>query len=195
MMVRYERAILFAGHGIDRPGRPAARFPARIEQLAVDVIGRRVVALGEAHEGSILGIASGAQGAEILFLEVCRDLGLDTRMVLPAAPEAFVAAAVAGLPDGDWEERFWLLWNGHGEDEREVIKPSQGNPMSACRTHMLKTAAALGKATTLIAYWDGAPGDDSDGTADFVTMARTSGAIVDHLDAAHLLRVAVVQGL
>lgn len=191
----YQRAVLFAGHGIDRPGRPSPRFPARMEQLAVDVIGGRVVALSEQHEGAIVGIASGAEGADILFLEVCRDLGLDTRMILPEPPESFVARSVAGLPQGDWEERFWFLWNGHGEDEREVLKPAKGAAANACRKRMLKQAKEIGETVTLIAYWDGTPGDGTDDTAEFVRIVEAAGGTVDHLDAAHLLRMSQEQGL
>lgn len=184
----YSLALIFTGHMVDLPDRPTPRFPPKLESVAADVIRLRVGALSEAHAGSLVGISSGARGGDILFLETCHDLGLDTRLVLPEPPEAFVEHSVAGVPSSDWTDRFEALWRAHAEDERLIVKPSKGGTLyEAANAAQLDLARALGAEFRLLAFWDGATGDGPGGTESFVRLVESAGGAFDHIDAAQLL--------
>lgn len=184
----YQLALVFTGHMVDLPGRAVPRFPPKLESVTADVIRLRVGALSETHSGSLVGISSGARGGDILFLETCHDLGLDTRLVLPEAPEAFVEHSVAGVPASDWADRFEALWRAHAEHERLVITPGKGaNPYEAANAAELDLARALGAEFRLLAFWDGSKGDGPGGTESFVKMVETAGGAVDAIDAGELL--------
>lgn len=184
----YRLALMFSGHMVDLPDRPQPRFPPKLESVAADVIRLRVGALSDVHAGSLVGISSGARGSDILFLETCHDLGLDTRLVLPEPPEAFVAHSVAGVPSGDWADRFEALWRAHAEDERSVVAPAKGtNPYEAANAAEFELARSLGAAVSLLAFWDGQNGDGPGGTESFVKRVETAGGAVDVIDAAELL--------
>ncbi len=185
----YRLAVLFTGHMIDLPGRPVARFPANLESVTADVIRLRISALSEASGGSLVGIAQGARGGDILFLENCHDLGLDTRMLLPEPPEAFVAHSVEGVPGSDWADRFEALWRSHAGSERGVLAPTKSaNIYEAANTAQLDLAKSLGAEVRLLAFWDGKGGDGPGGTESFVRLVEQAGGAFDHIDAAELLQ-------
>lgn len=185
----YGLALIFTGHMVDLPGRATPRFPAKLESVAADVIRLRVGALSEAHGGSLVGIASGARGGDILFLETCHDLGLDTRMVLPEPPEVFVEHSVAGVPTGDWVDRFEALWRAHPESERSIVtSPPGANIYETVNRSQHELARTLGKEVRLLAFWNGSDGDGPGGTASFVRLVKRAGGALDQIDAAELLR-------
>lgn len=185
----YRLAVLFTGHMIDLPGRPAPRFPANLESVAADVIRLRISALSEASGGSLVGIAQGARGGDIVFLENCHDLGLDTRMLLPEPPEVFAEHSVAGVPGSDWVDRFEALWRSHAESERGVLAPAEGaNIYEATNSAQLDLAKSLSAMVRLLAFWDGKGGDGPGGTESFVRLVAQAGGAFDHIDAAELLQ-------
>jgi hypothetical protein len=108
---RPDRVILFTGHMVDAPDRDPSRmrFPrtAEAEARARALIEQGVK--GEiAKGGSIVGIAGGACGSDILFHEVCSTLLVETRLFLPLPPAKFQVASVQrGGPD--WVERYEKL--------------------------------------------------------------------------------------
>lgn len=93
-----DRVILFTGHMIDTPERrgETARFPptARAEETARRLIEGAVRAEIENGEGATVGIAGGASGGDILFHEVCRDLGVETELFLALPRETFQVTSV-----------------------------------------------------------------------------------------------------
>lgn len=185
----YRMALIFTGHMIDLPGRTVPRFPPKLESVAADVIRLRVGALSETSAGSLVGIAQGARGGDILFLETCHDLGLDTRMVLPEPPSAFVEHSVAGVPESDWVDRFNAVWRSHAESERTVLAPLKGaNIYEAANRALLDLARSLGAEVRLLAFWDGKSGDGPGGTESLVRMVENAGGAFDHIDAAELLK-------
>ena len=184
----FETALLFTGHMIDLPGRGNPRFPQAMENVVADVIKQHAGFISERMEGSVIGVASGARGGDILFLETVRDLGLETRMVLPCEPAAFVTASVAGVPEGDWVDRFYALWNAHASNEREIVAiPAGANPYEAANRRMLDLGRSAARQQLLMVYWDGQAGDGPGGTASFIELVRAGGGAVDHIDAAFLL--------
>lgn len=104
-----DRVILFTGHMIDKPGRQKPRFPGtrKAEEIARGMIDKAVRAEAAAG-GTLLGIAGGACGADILFHETCRDAGVPTALLLALPKDKFQVTSVQhGGPD--WVERYQSL--------------------------------------------------------------------------------------
>lgn len=98
--LRIPPVLVFTGHMVDRPERSAARFPAAIEAGVREAIRSRLAAL---QPLAVYG--SAACGADLLCLEVARELGAETHIVLPFPPAAFRRASV-DFAGGDWGDRF-----------------------------------------------------------------------------------------
>ena len=106
------RVILFTGHMVDAPGtaRERLRFPptagaeARARALIIDAVQKEL----PGHEGSTLGIAGGACGGDILFHEVCQQLGVETELCLALPESKFQVTSVQRGGPG-WVERYRAL--------------------------------------------------------------------------------------
>jgi hypothetical protein len=182
--------ILFTGHQIDTPGRKDPRFPAEKESIARAAI-RAAVAKEIQEYGSAVGMAGAASGGDILFHEVCEELGVTTRLLLALPPEAYVTESVA--PAGpDWVRRFYALrarfpaapilartqdppgWMGH-RDDYSIWKRNN-------LWLLFEALAAGSKNMTLIALWNGKAGDGPGGTAHMIQIAKSRGAETRVLD-------------
>ena len=192
------QAIVFTGHMVDAPDREKPRFPAAAESKAREIIIEAVRERLQAYPGSALGIAGGASGGDILFHEVCKELGVPTRVLLTLPEHLFEARSVA--PSGaPWASRFHtLIANHRGKNEVQVLASTEALPgwmhPAQCydvwqRTNvwLLEEAIAAGMETlTLLALWNQESGL-SGGTQDFVNMATERGIAVKVLDAKNLL--------
>ncbi|MGE3511407.1 MAG: tetratricopeptide repeat-containing protein [Vicinamibacterales bacterium] len=183
------RTLLFTGHQVDAPGRQTPRFPADREGQARQAI-RDAIQRELDTDGSAVGLAGAASGGDILFHEVCAELGVPTTVYLALPPEQYVKESVAPA-GGDWIRRFWTLVEQHPvapvlADSTEL--PGwlhHRQPYSIWQRNNLWTlneALAVGaRHVTVIALWNGKPGDGPGGTADMIDIARTRGARVDIL--------------
>jgi len=188
---KQERILLFTGHMIDKPGRPEPRFPADKEKVARQAIRE---AIGEecAIAPVAYGIAGGASGGDILFHEICAELGILTRLYLALPREKYIVASVqSGGPK--WVERFNQLLGKHPEtrvlSETEdlpswlVEKEDDYNIWQRNSLWLLHNALAeQEQAVTLIALWNGKSGDGPGGTAHLVDQAGKRGSKVVILD-------------
>ncbi len=191
---RPPRVVLFTGHMIDAPGRKARRFPPDREATAREAI-RSALAAELALTGSIeIGIAGGANGGDLLFHEVCAELGVATRLYLTLPPSQFVVESVQQAGP-DWVERFRRACERL--PQRELARTKElpgwlaGKPRydiwQRSNLWMLHAALALGRdQVTLIALWDGEKGDGPGGTEHMVAKARARGAKVVILDTQEL---------
>jgi hypothetical protein len=106
------RVVLFTGHMVDAADRPKekARFPrtpqaeARARAMIKEAVEREL----KGHEGSFLGIAGAACGSDILFHEVCADLGAESAVYLLLPQEKFEAKSVQH-GGADWVNRYRSL--------------------------------------------------------------------------------------
>lgn len=166
-------SLLFTGHMIDLPQREKPRFPPAIESAARTAIAAEI-AKTEATDGA-RGFGSGARGGDILFHEECRRRGIQTDIVLPFAPAEFIRTSVAGAEGGNWEARFWDLWNRTTDEHRAVLElPVTDQSFAECNSQLLQRARQYGQAH-LIALWDGQGGDGPGGTADMIAKLEKSG--------------------
>jgi hypothetical protein len=196
-----KRVLLFTGHMVDAPGRERPRFPADMERVAREKIREAVVSEMEMGAGVASGYAGGASGGDILFHEVCEELGIQTRLYLGIPPQEYVVKSV--LKAGpEWVGRFWRLHEeraAQGQvrvlsaaagvtDSREHLpawlreKPDYG---IWTRTNLWMLFNALDEAcdpksddpnTSLVALWDGRAGDGPGGTGDLVDKFERLGA-------------------
>lgn len=91
---------VFSGHRLDRPGAPAARFPAD----RIDRVRAALERFAKAHAGG-LSYSSAASGGDILFIEAMLARGTQAHIVLPVPPEQFVEESVRDA-GSHWTERF-----------------------------------------------------------------------------------------
>jgi hypothetical protein len=176
----FAHAVLFTGHMIDAANRKVPRFPARAEAAARAAI-RNSVTLLSAQERSTVGVAGGASGGDILFHEVCAELGVATRLRLALPAAEFIEQSVE--PAGkDWVQRFHLLVERLGPENVRVMSERDGllegsteNIWQRANLWMVEEALRLAPERTLLALWDGRGGDGPGGTEHLVTVASHYG--------------------
>lgn len=180
--------IVFSGHRIDTPGRPKPRFPAASEPAAAEMIDDALQAeIERIGSASVQGIASGANGGDILFLEACAAHGIPATICLALPKDEFVAASVADGGD-DWVERFGRLYEQMPVQVLEHDEASSMNVYQQTNLRMLEHALSEdGAGVTVMVLWDGGAGDGAGGTMDMVQRADKAGARVIHLDTNTLL--------
>ncbi|EDY21872.1 hypothetical protein CfE428DRAFT_1118 [Chthoniobacter flavus Ellin428] len=168
--------IAFVGHRLDPPNRLAPRFP---EALAPAIKERIREAVWRAQAG--FGYSAAANGADILFLEVMQEAGLETYVHLPLPEEEFIRQSV-DRPDGDeWLARYRAVT----ANATEFICEEHAGSLAFAYGNLLLFGAAcqharqLGSDVQLLAVWDGLPGDGAGGTADYVRMVRDTGRPVE----------------
>ena len=185
-------SILFTGHMIDTPGRKEPRFPASKENEVRQWIKAKVIEeknkIGDSYV--LQGIAGGACGGDILFLEICEELGIPAQMYLALPREQFLVESVA-FAGNDWVERFDNLFK---KLPHKVLSESKELPKWLqkkadyniwTRNNLWELNSALvngGLHMSLIALWDGKGGDGPGGTSDMVKEARQRGAKVVMID-------------
>jgi hypothetical protein len=177
----FAQSVLFTGHMIDAPDRKVARFPPRAEGAARAAIRESVLQLREWGGTPIVGVASGASGGDLLFHEVCAELGVATRLRLALPVEDFIATSVA--PAGErWVQRFLTLVKQLGPENVRVMSENDGRKYEAtedvwsrANLWMVEDAVALAPQRTLLALWDGKDGDGPGGTEHLVRVAPSHG--------------------
>jgi hypothetical protein len=180
--------IVSTGHRVDAEGRERPRFPRgrEHERVAREAISKAIAREVEGAAGKVEAIAGLASGNDILFHEVCGELGI-ARTAGQALPEGeFVRRSVQDSGT-EWVDRFRKL--------RDVLKPEVLTESAAppswvsgadehyvfqrCNMWLLEKAYAKKQAdVTLIALWNGQGGDGPGGTADMIALARKRGAKV-----------------
>ncbi|MFT3795049.1 hypothetical protein [Flavobacterium sp.] len=166
--------ILFTGHMIDRADRKEPRFPAD-KEMGVRRAIFTTLAKEQLSSPALKGIAGGACGGDMLFHEVCLELGIPSEIYLAFEPEEFKKHSVS-FAGPDWEERFDRLIDRlpfHVLPTRN----SQDNVWAATNRWMLDTALDIGsQQTTLMALWDEKKADGPGGTQDMIDTAKNKGA-------------------
>jgi len=180
--------LLFTGHMIDKADRPVPRFPASKENDVRNMIREKITEVqNKLKPGfTITGISGGACGGDILFHEVCKELGIKTQMFLAMPQKDFIVASVAFAGAG-WIGRFEALAEDKGirkfelYSKGELPKWLQKKPGYNIwkRNNIWEFNSAMvngGANMSLIALWDGKGGDGAGGTEDMVNVAKANGA-------------------
>jgi tetratricopeptide (TPR) repeat protein len=178
--------LLFTGHRIDSKTRAKPRFPRskEAEAAARKAIKEAVEIEVKRVGGPVIAIAGSASGGDILFHEVCIELGIASTLYLAIPRDEYVKESVQEA-GADWVNRFDQLRKRL--PQREMCKTIElpkwlqtkldYNIWKRNNLWSLYNAMALGSQyVTLIALWDGATGDGPGGTEDMVTRAEERGA-------------------
>lgn len=192
-----ERVLLFTGHMIDQPDRAQPRFPATCVPTIREAIREAVKReIDRANGGAILGLAGGASGSDLLFHEVCEELGVKTELYLALPPNVYRTQSVD--PAGrEWIERFDHLLEripeppvlSRAEQPPAWLISRQGYAAWQRANLWLLSEALIKGARNLqvIAVWDGEAGDGPGGTEHLFRIARDNGAGTVHLNTNELL--------
>jgi hypothetical protein len=187
---RITHTLLFTGHMIDKPGRKDPRFPPEKEEAVYRAIKAIVQQEKNDIEHTLQGIAGGACGGDILFHEVCRDLGIATEIGLALPHDQFIAQSVQ-FAGPKWVDRFNRLYellphpvlSQTPELPRWLKRKKQYSLWERNNLWLLNTALVNGGMhLTLIALWDRKGGDGPGGTEHMVKEAQARGAKVIVID-------------
>jgi tetratricopeptide (TPR) repeat protein len=191
------RVLLFTGHMIDAPKREKPRFPPDKEDVARQAIRKAIETERERPGGVAFGIAGGASGGDVLFHEICAELGIPTRLFLALPKDPYIEESVAPA-EGNWVERFDRLTE---KLPMRVLAESKDLPpwlaekpdyniWQRNNLWMLHNALAEGgENVTLIALWNGQEGDGPGGTGDLVQRVKKRQARAVILDTKKLFGV------
>lgn len=189
--------LAFAGHRLDASGRKPERFPARAEAQARAMIHHKIVELKTQVSGNVIGYAGCASGGDILFHEVCEELGVPTEVFLAGPRAPYLEASVQ---DGgaDWVRRFDVIQLRHAGRINQLT-PDLDLPRWLRSVEdfgiwqhnnlwLLHSALAHGaEKVVLIALWNGMRGGGPGGTEHMVTEVKRLGGRCEVLDAKLLL--------
>lgn len=186
-MYPQKHTILFTGHMIDKPGRPAPRFPASEESMAKETILEKLEQIIRNDPKSFSGIAGGACGGDILFHESAAELHITTEMFLLFPKEQFIQESVS-FAGRNWVDRFHALSNQlpvHLLPTTDAF-PGDTNEFSIWERSnrwMLHHALQNGGAyMSLLALWNGKTGDGTGGTAHMANSVKQVGGNVIIID-------------
>ena len=187
------RVLLFTGHMLDASDRQVSRFPrtpaaeAAARQMILESINKEC----QLGAGRIVGVAGGACGGDILFHELCEQLGIETRLLL-ALPEGKFCAASVQHGGSDWVERYNRLVRpgvaacaGRRQDTAALASPKADYEHLVAQ--QLVDAVQCARARREESDADRAVGrraaDGPGGTAHLVKLVTTYGHKVDRLPA------------
>jgi hypothetical protein len=152
----------FAGHrNLTDPAATSAAI-----RSAVDGFRSRV-------EGIVVGRASAADGADLLFLEACRAAGLACSVVLPFPEERFREDFA---DDDRWARAKELI------DAAASVEIAPGHE-KAPEAYHLASREIIDVADAMLFVWDGMPARGIGGTAETVADARERGMPFQIIDA------------
>ena len=180
-LLRIPPVVIFSGHMIDRADRPIPRFPAGIEGAVRDLLHQRLTALGP-----VATYGSAACGSDILCLEVAREMGSETHIILPFPPAAFRGTSV-DFAGGDWGDRFERALEGADSVTVTSDHYARGSAATFDYANLILTGMGRLRAQTLetplraIAVRD--PDDPSTpgGTTSNLSLWRAGGINVDEI--------------
>lgn len=180
--------LLFTGHRVDAPGRTPPRFPIEKEAAAKAAIKAKVQSLIAANPKSWKAITAAANGGDILFLEVCQELGIPAAIYLIIPKDDFAAASVVS-PTADWVSRF----NTQLRRPDVVVREYQSSKTLPRwlgdrpdytvweRANLWMFYNAVTQSTgdvALVALWNGEGGDGPGGTRHMFELAQSRGAAI-----------------
>lgn len=174
--IRKPRIAVFAGHRIDRPGRPSPRFPESISGKVKSRVKKRLIELRPD-----IGIASAADGADIIFHECLNEMGRISHVILPAPMHHF-ASKLKFSGGKRWADRFWkVIDSAH---QIEVSSSSRfdceaDGSYQLAADYLIECSLDAGREldgeVLPLVVWDEQPSSNPGGTGYIVTKFRQLG--------------------
>jgi hypothetical protein len=174
--------VALSGRRVDAVGETHPRFPLE----CVPMVRERIREVLKRTRARVL-VCSAAGGADLLAMEVARELGLSVRVILPAPRRKFRKTSVVDRP-GDWGEVFDRQmdlaeqegaihrmkpvttsdYDGYLKALKVILDQAAG---CANLTRKGEAAGVPGRVTALV-VWDGQSRGEQDVTAAFLQQAR-----------------------
>jgi hypothetical protein len=177
----WDRVVLFTGHRIDAENRTTPRFPHAMEPVARTAIRQALEERQKRAQGDLLGVSGGANGGDLLFLEVCEELEITSELALALPADQYTKASVDS-EDAAWTARFYKQLQRHATVPILASTPElpawlafkKGYDIWQRNNLWLLSRALSHRAAhrTFLALWDGEPGDAPGGTEHMVSLAR-----------------------
>jgi class 3 adenylate cyclase/tetratricopeptide (TPR) repeat protein len=181
--IKIPPVMVFTGHMIDAPGRDEPRFPQHMAEEVRRQIRSKIEKLRPAAA-----YGSAACGADILCLEVVKELGGELHIVLPFPAEQFRLESVEFCGQEDWGNRFQRLL----DDASEVMVIGEKPPPSGVSAfeyaNLVMTGLARLRSQVLdtnlhgLAIWDGSIAGDVGGTSSVVDMWLRHGVATEQVN-------------
>lgn len=184
------RSFLFSGYMIDFPGKEKRTFPAdKEDEMRSDL--RKILSRLKPAPYDRAFLAGLSAGSEIIFAEVCAELGLEVKAFLPLSESAYVRNFVS--PAGEaWVDRFYKIRNHPLVDaihQVEHVGPPKDGDDPYERNNRWALYAALGRVgmrnVRLIAVWTETGGEPRDRDAKLVRhmieLTRDMGGAVEFI--------------
>ena len=178
--------LVYTGNMIDAPGRPAPRFPAALEPAVREALHASIAAIRP-----VAAYGSAACGADLLCLELVREMGGETHVVLPFPAPEFRQASV-DFAGGDWGTRFERALAA--ADSVTVASDHRASGSSATfeYSNLVVTGMGILRARLLdgslraLAAWDPGAAGAAGGAGSLVPLWEARGFAIDRVDLAAL---------
>ncbi len=174
--IRKPRIALFAGHRIDRAGRISPRFPEHISSRIKARL--KKILIGMKFD---IGIASAADGADILFHECLQETGKRIHIILPSPLEHFREKILKSEKE-KWIDRFDRIVQQADRIEVSSASRFAGNADSAYQfssdnmlEYALEITEAIDGELIPVVIWDKRSTNQPGGTGYIVSNLRKLG--------------------
>lgn len=161
----------------------------KIRQAIRKLVKEQQKEIQEQQTEIIFGISGGAAGSELIFQEVCQQLGIKTHLYLATPRDHFVGQYVSVLNGAtDWVERFNKVYRKAVLKDELSDSPWLPGWLQAKQNYDLRRRSGLWMLqnalinglkedanVTLIALWDGVIGHDAGEIGDLVSRAHGQG--------------------
>jgi len=98
------QVFLFSGYMVDHPGKIKKTLPADKIQILRDEMKKTLIKMGAGPEDIAI-LAGLSAGSEIIFAEICAELGLQVNVHLPLSESKYIREFVS-VGGEDWVDRF-----------------------------------------------------------------------------------------
>lgn len=167
--------VTLAGRRPDAEDADKIRFPS----TNADMVRQRLHELFQREAYKTL-ISSAACGTDLLAIGVALQLGMQTFIVLPFAPEVFRRLSVTDRP-GDWGEPFdEVIGQAKQAGTLRILNYAEENTEAFLKTNEQMVALAQSQVQANITpvcvlVWDGQPKGEDDATQQFGHLCREAG--------------------
>ncbi len=183
------RTFLFAGYMIDHPGKEKKNFPADKEDEIRQEISKKLQEL-KINTNDRAFVSGLSAGSEIIFAEVCAEMGIKVTAFLSLPESAYIRQFVS-LGGDDWVDRFYKIRNHSLVTEfyqvENVGAPKAGNDPYE-RNNRWTLYSALGHGVDkviLIALWNSYGDKPKDRDARLVLhmieLMRETGGVIEQI--------------
>ena len=160
--------------------------------------------LGKHSKAEFTGMAGGANGGDILFHELCEELGVPTELYLAVPTADYARLSVIVEDNPAWRDRYEVIrkrcnerhctWQLQDGEKLPAWMGARRDHYSVWERNNLWTlhsalAKGGGHGTDIILLWDGEEGDGPGGTRHMRDVAQRRGA------STHVLRTRELFGL